>query len=100
MQVSYVSKYKFCKINNLLINYYIFLVPVTRPQDLAKPGTGRIQLLNRRTDPTRITGIGTEFTRQLKIGSHIALMDCSSEVTEIFSDTELIIKKEFKDPNA
>jgi glycerol-3-phosphate O-acyltransferase/dihydroxyacetone phosphate acyltransferase len=38
----------------------------------------------------------------LTIGSQIALpMDYgSSEVKEIISDTELIIKKEFKDPNA
>lgn len=85
-----------------LIKYYIFLVPVTRPQDLAKPGIGRIQLLNRKTDPTRITGIETAFTQQLTIGSQIALpMDYgSSEVKEIISDTELIIKKEFKDSNA
>src|SRR3954466_693179 len=79
----------------------MFLVPVTRPQDLAKPGIGRIQLLNCKTDPTRITGIGTEFTRQLEIGSRIALMDYdSSEVKEIISDSELIIKKEFIDQNA
>ncbi|PKK79840.1 hypothetical protein RhiirC2_842256 [Rhizophagus irregularis] len=80
----------------------VHAIPVTRPQDLAKPGIGRIQLLNRKTDPTRITGIETAFTQQLTIGSQIALpMDYgSSEVKEIISDTELIIKIEFKDPNA
>ncbi|CAG8569802.1 2043_t:CDS:10 [Funneliformis mosseae] len=80
----------------------VHAIPVTRPQDLAQVGKGRIQLLNRKTDPTRITGIGTAFTQQLKVGSRIALpMDHgSSEVKEILSDTELVIKREFKEIDA
>ncbi|CAI2163339.1 6790_t:CDS:2 [Funneliformis geosporum] len=80
----------------------VHAIPVNRPQDSAQVGKGRIQLLNRKTDPTRITGIGTAFTQQLQVGSRIALpMDHgSSEVKEILSDTELVIKREFKEINA
>ncbi|OBZ91192.1 hypothetical protein A0J61_00763 [Choanephora cucurbitarum] len=77
-------------------------IPVIRPQDLAKSGQGRIQLLNRKTDPLRIIGIDTQFTHQLKPRDSIVLpKGCGlSEVVEIISDTELIIKKEFKDLKA
>lgn len=80
----------------------ILLVPVIRPQDLAKPGVGRIQLLNCKTDPTRIIGIDTKFTQQLKVGYQIGLSQDrgTSEVVKIISDTELLIKKEFKDIKA
>jgi glycerol-3-phosphate O-acyltransferase / dihydroxyacetone phosphate acyltransferase len=69
---------------------------VARPQDLAKQGIGKIRL---KSDPLRITGIGTEFTKQLEVGYQISLPNDSgsSEVTDIISDTELLIKKEFKD---
>ncbi|RIB13062.1 hypothetical protein C2G38_1975615 [Gigaspora rosea] len=78
---------------------YLDAIPVVRPQDLALPGIGRIQLLNRKTDPTRIIGIGTEFTKQFKVGWQIGLPGDrgSSEITQIISDTELIVKREFKD---
>ncbi|CAG8635122.1 10816_t:CDS:2 [Cetraspora pellucida] len=78
---------------------YLDAIPVVRPQDLAMPGIGRIQLLNRKTDPTRITGIGTEFTKQFKVGWQIGLPGDrgSSEIVQIISDTELIVKREFKD---
>ncbi|CAI2176573.1 19597_t:CDS:2 [Funneliformis geosporum] len=80
----------------------VHAIPVARPQDLAKQGIGKIHLDDRKTDPLRITGIGTEFTKQFKVGFQIALPnDCgSSEVTNIVSDTDLLIKKEFKDLNA
>lgn len=73
-----------------------------RPQDLAKPGKGRIQLLNRKTDPLRIIGIDTEFTQQLKPRDSIVLPKGSgtSEVVEVISDTEVLIKKEFKELRA
>jgi hypothetical protein len=73
-----------------------------RPQDLAKPGKGRIQLLNRKTDPLRITGIDTHFTQQLRVKDSIVLPKnvSQSEVVEIVSDTEIIIKREFKDLKA
>ncbi|CAB4404209.1 unnamed protein product [Rhizophagus irregularis] len=77
-------------------------IPVARPQDLAKQGIGKICLNDRINEPLRITGIGTEFTKQLEVGSQIALPNDrgSSEVVSIISDTELVIKKEFKDLKA
>nr|CAG8599867.1 13910_t:CDS:2 [Entrophospora candida] len=65
-------------------------------------GKGRIYLENSKLDPTLIKGIGTEFTKDLKVGSQIALPDNNSvsEVIKIISDTELIIKKEFKELDA
>ena len=77
-------------------------VPVARPQDLAKEGKGKIYLNDRIMEPLRIKGIGTEFTKQLEVGSQITLPNNvgSSKVVEIISDTELIIKKEFKDLKA
>ncbi|CAG8502417.1 6821_t:CDS:2 [Paraglomus brasilianum] len=77
-------------------------IPVTRPQDLAKPGTGKIQLFDRKSDPTRIVGIGTRFTKELAARSQISLPKNRgiSEVVTIISDTELIVKKEFKDLKA
>lgn len=77
-------------------------VPVIRPQDLAKPGEGFIQLLDRKRDPLRITGINTKFTQQLKPRDLIALPKSygQSEVVEVISDTELLIKKEFKELKA
>lgn len=77
-------------------------IPVIRPQDLAKPGAGRIQLLNRKTDPLRITGIDTLFTKQLQVRGSVVLPRSvgQAEVVEIISDTEIIIKKEFKELKA
>ncbi|CAG8435904.1 6891_t:CDS:10 [Diversispora eburnea] len=70
--------------------------------NLAKPGIGRIQLLNCKTEPTRIFGINTKFTQQLQIGYQIGLPRDrgTSEVIKIISDTELLIKKEFRDIKA
>lgn len=78
------------------------IVPVIRPQDLAKEGEGRIQLLNRKTDPLRIIGIDTKFTTQLKPRDSIMLPKGSgiSEVVQVISDTEVLIKKEFKELRA
>lgn len=77
-------------------------VPVIRPQDLAKPGAGTIQLLNLKTDPLRITGLGTKFLSQLHPQDSITLPKGvgMAEVTKVISDTELLIKKEFKDLKA
>ena len=78
------------------------IVPVVRAQDLAYPGKGRIQLLNRKSEPLRIIGINTQFTAQLRPRDSITLPKNvgRSEVVEIISDTELIIKKEFKELKA
>ncbi|CAG8793252.1 37103_t:CDS:2, partial [Racocetra persica] len=48
-------------------------IPVVRPQDLAKPGKGKIYLNDRKTEPLIISGIDTKFTEQLKIGGQISL---------------------------
>ncbi|KAF9918949.1 hypothetical protein FBU30_011223 [Linnemannia zychae] len=77
-------------------------IPVERPQDLAKSGSGTIKLLDRKGDPLRITGIGTKFTKELLVGDVISLPKdvASTPVAEIISDTELVVKKEFKDLKA
>ncbi|KAL0074196.1 hypothetical protein J3Q64DRAFT_1881293 [Phycomyces blakesleeanus] len=74
-------------------------IPVVRSQDLAVLGKGRIQLLNCKTEPFRITGIDTQFLSQLKPRDSIVLPKNvgQAEVVEILSDTELVIKKDFKD---
>ncbi|KAG0218144.1 hypothetical protein B0O80DRAFT_444465 [Mortierella sp. GBAus27b] len=77
-------------------------IPVERPQDAAKSGSGTIKLLDRYGDPLRITGFGTKFTKELMVGDQITLPKDvgASAVVEIISDTELIVKKEFKDLKA
>ncbi|KAF9190102.1 hypothetical protein BGZ50_000451 [Haplosporangium sp. Z 11] len=77
-------------------------IPVERPQDLAKAGSGTIKLMNRYDDPLRITGLGTKFTKELMVGDQISLPKDvgTTAVVEIISDTELIIKKEFKELKA
>lgn len=78
------------------------LVPVIRPQDIAVNGTGTIQLLDRKLEPLRITGNGTRFLEQLLPHHQIVLPKGAgqAEVVQVLSDTELVIKKEFKDLKA
>jgi len=80
----------------------VHAIPVVRPQDLAKPGQGRIQLLNTKTDPLRITGIDTKFTQQLQPKFTIVLPKnvAQLEVVQVVSDNEVIIKREVKDAKA
>ncbi|KAG0311629.1 hypothetical protein BGZ99_010008 [Dissophora globulifera] len=77
-------------------------IPVERPQDLARAGSGTIRLLDRKGDPLRITGLNTKFTRELIVGDTVQLSKDagSSTVTEIISDTELTVKNEFKELEA
>jgi glycerol-3-phosphate O-acyltransferase/dihydroxyacetone phosphate acyltransferase len=77
-------------------------IPVSRAQDLARKGSGRIQLSDRYGEPTRITGTGTRFTSQLQVGWTVALPQNrgSAVVAEIISDTELCVTKEFKELSA
>ncbi|KAI9595875.1 hypothetical protein BDF19DRAFT_440379 [Syncephalis fuscata] len=74
-------------------------IPVSRAQDMARKGSGRIQLPDRYGEPTRITGVGTKFTSQLQVGWTVALPQNrgSATVVEIISDTELRVNKEFKE---
>ncbi|KAI8075684.1 hypothetical protein BDF21DRAFT_343204 [Thamnidium elegans] len=75
-------------------------IPVIRPQDLIKKGKGTIRVIPE-TDALRIIGIDTEFTTQLKALDTILLVGPQAhgdkaQVMQIISDTELIIKNEFK----
>lgn len=76
-------------------------VPVARAQDMTSPGTGRIYL----PDPQqtlKIRGAGTKFTEECMVGGLLVLPSvggrsaASSEIAEILSDEEIVLKKEFK----
>lgn len=73
------------------------VVPVTRAADDAKPGSGVISLSE--NDSCLIVGHGTKFTSelhpkwQIMLPRHVGSL--VAEVTEVISDTELKIKKEF-----
>ena len=72
-------------------------VPVARAADEAMSGSGTISLSE--SDPCLIIGHGTKFTSELKPKWQImlpkSLNSMVAEVTEVISDTELRIKKEF-----
>lgn len=78
-------------------------VPVARAADSAKPGKGTISA-HPSGDPCLIQGHGSEFTKQLVKKGQIVLPKAtghaSAEVVEVISDTEIRIKKEFKDAKA
>ncbi|KAJ1909358.1 Glycerol-3-phosphate/dihydroxyacetone phosphate acyltransferase [Tieghemiomyces parasiticus] len=77
-------------------------IPVARAQDCAVAGTGRVRLVDRYHAPTRLLGVGTQFTSQLHPGDSVAIPDASgsSEVVRVMSDTELEVRREFKDLRA
>ncbi|KAH8112748.1 glycerol-3-phosphate O-acyltransferase [Phellopilus nigrolimitatus] len=72
-------------------------IPVTRAADDAKQGSGVIGLSE--DDPCLVIGYGTKFRTELKPKWQImlpkSLNALVAEVTEVISDTELRIKKEF-----
>ncbi|KAJ7176861.1 hypothetical protein C8R46DRAFT_1077536 [Mycena filopes] len=72
-------------------------IPVARAADSIKPATGRIRISP--DDPCTILGVGTRFTTEFKPRMQImlpkSLSNMAAEVSEIISDTELKIKKEF-----
>lgn len=73
-----------------------------RPQDLITKGKGTIQILDP-ADPLRITGTDTQFTKQFMPRDMIAITGPNketlrAEVVQVISDTELVLKKEFKYP--
>uniref|UniRef100_A0A060TGR1 ARAD1D25256p n=1 Tax=Blastobotrys adeninivorans TaxID=409370 RepID=A0A060TGR1_BLAAD len=75
-------------------------IGVVRAQDNLKPGSGKISV-----DPnngTRIVGEGTKFTAECMVKGIIGLPQQagSAEIAEIVSDTELILRKEFKGAKA
>lgn len=84
----------FVSLNDLLI---LFQVPVARAADDARSGTGLISLSA--DDPCLVLGHGTVFTSEFSPKMQImlpkALNTAVAEVSEIVSDTELKIKREF-----
>lgn len=72
-------------------------IPVSRAQDTLVPGTGKITI-NFDTDGLHVFGKGTKFTEECMVRGLVALPKSlgASEIAEIVSDTELILKKEFK----
>ncbi|KAF7730269.1 hypothetical protein EC973_002512 [Apophysomyces ossiformis] len=81
----------------------LFVAAPHANQDRAVLGKGRLQLLNRKSEPTRIHGIDTCFTTQLRPRDSIVLLPKgagAAQVVQIVSDTELVIKTELKDLKA
>ncbi|TGZ85192.1 hypothetical protein EX30DRAFT_326178 [Ascodesmis nigricans] len=81
-------------------------VPVERAQDLTKPGSGRIYMDDPENNPLRIRGVGTKFTKECIPGGLIVLPSvggksaASTEIQEVVSDDELVIRREFKGSTA
>lgn len=76
---------------------YEVIVPVSRAADSAKPGIGRVCLSP--DDPCLVLGTGTKFLSEFKPKMQImlpkSLNSPLAEVTEVLSDTELRVKREF-----
>ena len=72
-------------------------IPVIRPQDCLTKGSGKI-FIDFESNPLKIIGKNTKFTTECMVKGLIALPQSlgASEVAEIISDTELLIRKEFK----
>ncbi|QSL65766.1 hypothetical protein MERGE_000044 [Pneumocystis wakefieldiae] len=71
-------------------------IPVARPFDYLKQGTGKIVLST--TNPMHAYGIGTVFTKELSKGSSIVIPNIHNlEVANVISDTEIILKEEIKE---
>jgi glycerol-3-phosphate O-acyltransferase/dihydroxyacetone phosphate acyltransferase len=92
------SKYCLCAFHYTKRQPSIFyIVPVARAADLAEPGTGRIWLSP--DDPCLVFGEGTKFLTELSPRMQILLPksvnSVIAEVTEVLSNTELRVKREF-----
>ncbi|CUM54969.1 unnamed protein product [Debaryomyces tyrocola] len=74
-----------------------FSIPVIRAQDNLKKATGKI-FIDVELDPCRVIGKNTMFLLECAVRGMLALPQSlgASEILEIISDTELIIRKEFK----
>ena len=70
---------------------------MVRAADDAKPGIGQVTISDE--DPCLVIGYGTRFTEEFAPKMQIMLPKsvnfAVAEVTEVISDTELRIKKEF-----
>ncbi|PPQ78091.1 hypothetical protein CVT25_015625 [Psilocybe cyanescens] len=77
--------------------YLCRLVPVSRAADSATPGSGRVLLSSE--DPCLIIGEGTkfltEFSPRMQILLPKSVNSALAEVSEVISDTQLRVKKEF-----
>eukprot|EP00049_Salpingoeca_infusionum_P027399 m.31979 g.31979 ORF g.31979 m.31979 type:complete len:580 (-) comp9482_c0_seq2:1676-3415(-) len=62
-------------------------IPVERPQDVAKPGSGTVTIQG-----TSVTGKGTAFTTEVKVGDSIACKGKATPILSIDSDTEITLK--------
>ena len=73
-------------------------IPVRRPQDEAVPGSGEVILVKVVGGNGRIKGQGTKFTSEVSVNSLVNIKDpeqkepMTIKVTEIISDTEMIVK--------
>ncbi|PFH54384.1 hypothetical protein AMATHDRAFT_135688 [Amanita thiersii Skay4041] len=72
-------------------------IPVSRAADSAKPGTGQIWISSE--DPCLVQGEGTkflsEFSPRMQVMLPRSVNSVVAEVSEVISDTELRIKREF-----
>jgi len=78
-------------------------VPVSRALDMTSPALGKIYLPEPDENPLLVRGRGTKFTVQAQVGGLLVLPTpktggsaASTEIVEIRSDEEIIVKKEFK----
>lgn len=72
-------------------------IPVSRAQDMLVAGTGKIYI-DCDSNPLLVRGKGTKFTHECMSRGLLALPKSlgAAEIDEIYSDTELLLKKEFK----
>jgi glycerol-3-phosphate O-acyltransferase/dihydroxyacetone phosphate acyltransferase len=77
--------------------FNVLQVPVERAADSAKAGQGRVWISA--DDPCLILGEGTQFTKDFSPRTQILLPksvnSAVAEVSEVISDTQLKIKREF-----
>ena len=89
------SKYSLCVPPYILQRFHV--VPVVRAADSAKPGTGQVWLSP--DDPCLLFGGGTkfltEFSPRMQILLPKSVNSAIAEVSEVLSDTELRVKREF-----
>lgn len=75
-------------------------IPVVRPQDNLKPASGKI-FVDFDKDPLGVRGQDTKFTTELSPKGILGLSRVgNAEISEIVSDTKLILRKEFSSPRA
>ena len=86
-------------------------IPVARAADSSKPGKGKIRLLKQQREGDEkaegeglllVEGLdGAQFTKQCQLKGQLVLPKehghSNAEIVEILSDTQIRIKKEFKD---